>query len=116
MGGNGTINLSNPKQKKTLDYDISKNATAKAVHKSYKSSGLIQSYKNFGGGNVNGAQDVSRTTNCAGGTTTTKASTLQAAVSGENGLMIKDSVFTPGSLFRGTFMNNYDSMGSGLKK
>lgn len=59
---------------------------------SYKSSGVI----NFDTSDKFGA--------------TTKASGLKMSGATSNALL-KDSALSPGSLFRGTFMNNYESTG-----
>lgn len=64
---------------------------------SYKSSGIINfdTSDKFGG--------------------TTKASGLKMSGATSNALL-KDSALSPGSLFRGTFMNNFDSTGVIVRK
>jgi hypothetical protein len=63
---------------------------------SYKSSGVINQIwdDKFGG--------------------TTKASGFKGSGVTSNALL-KDSALSPGSLFRGTFLNNFDSTGARLK-
>ena len=46
-----------------------------------------------------------------GGTTKASNNGWNVAPSGMSQYMLKDSALTPGSLFRGTFMNNYESTG-----
>jgi hypothetical protein len=45
---------------------------------------------------------------------TTKASGFKASGVTSNA-MLKDSALSPGSLFRGTFMNNFDSTGTRVR-
>ena len=87
-GGIGT--LSNFKSSKKLIGTVD---LAGAV--SFKSSGFLMNMvdgERFGG--------------------TTKASNNGWNIAGTSQYMLKDSALTPGSLFKGTFMNNYESTGA----
>lgn len=46
-----------------------------------------------------------------GGTTKASNNGWNVAGSGTSQYLLKDSALTPGSLFRATFMNNYESTG-----